>query len=100
MRPRPDNEPCHTNTRRPAGGRSRCSRWTHRSASGDPFAGSRPEQTTESWLLVHGHVRAAETRERLAPPPGPAVPQGHSCEARHEVELGRPRVAKLDGKRL
>ena len=44
--------------------------------------------------LPDGDVLGALARERLAPPPRPALAQRHPGEARHQVELGRPHVAE------
>src|ERR1700722_14084340 len=41
-------------------------------------------------------MRGALARERLASPTAPAFAQLHPGEARHQIELGRPRVAERD----
>ena len=63
-----------------------------------PF--SNPPGRTLLRLLVDRDVRAAEARERLALPAGPAVLKRQPGDARHQVELGGPGVAELDGIRL
>ena len=55
---------------------------------------------TLSRLLVDGDVGAAEAGERLSLPSGPTLLQPQPGKPRHQVELGRPRVAQLHGKRL
>src|SRR4051794_39516052 len=50
----------------------------------------------DSGLQVHRNMRGTERRERLSAPAAPAVLEPHPGEARHEVELGWPRVAHLD----
>ena len=56
-----------------------------------------------AWRLrafVDRHVRRAERRERLALPARPAVLEPHPGQARHQVQLGGPRVPHLHGTRL
>src|ERR671915_1051901 len=54
----------------------------------------------DSGLLVDRDMRRAVRRERLAPPAAPAVLQPHPRQARHQIELRRPRVPHLDRIRL
>src|SRR6266536_3177141 len=74
--------------------RQRCSR-----SALSPFS-KLPDSGLLLRLRVDRDVRAAEARERLALPAGPAALQGQPGNAGHRVELSRPGVSELDGKRL
>ena len=56
----------------------------------------RTSPATRLPLLPHRYVFPALARERLAAPVGPAIPQPHPGQLRHEVKLAGPNVAEGD----
>ena len=62
--------------------------------------GARRDRHALLGLRVDRHVRGAEPRERLAPPAAVAALEPHPGQARHQVQLGGPRVPHLDRARL
>src|SRR6266699_2750817 len=60
-----------------------------------PF--SNPPASDPLRLLVDRDVRAAEARDRLALPAGPATLQGQPGDAGNQIELCGPSVWELDG---